>query len=248
MTKPLRPQPHGRHYRRLSLGRYRRRIAVQPRRFLAQLGHHSVLPLARHPPISQDRKEFRRLDLKVQANPRLFTSMKTDTLFYELFSRSPGVALQLAGLDPSCADAYEFRSEDRRAEALARATTGPSSNSSKLRLSNSKLGRFACLTPTAWNSFRAANPAHTSRCTIVLRAVRAWLQFSKIATSAWPSVPTTASGKPSSTPASISMPIYRMSSSSNSPFLPDHHIGFSYGAITGARLKASKRTMVWYLM
>ena len=108
--------------------------------------------------------------------------MKTDTLFYELFSRWPGVALQLAGHDPSCADAYEFRSGDRRAEDLACATTGPSSNSSKLRLSNSKLGRFACLTPTAWNSFRAANPALTSQCTIVLRTLRAWLQFSKIAT------------------------------------------------------------------
>ena len=44
--------------------------------------------------------------------------MKTDSLFYELFRRWPGVALDLAGLDPSRADAYEFRSEEIKQTAF----------------------------------------------------------------------------------------------------------------------------------
>lgn len=44
--------------------------------------------------------------------------MKTDALVYELFRRWPGVGLQLAGLEPSRADAYEFRSEEIKQTAL----------------------------------------------------------------------------------------------------------------------------------
>ena len=44
--------------------------------------------------------------------------MKTDSLFYALFRRWPGDALQLAGLDPSRADAKEFRSEESRQTAF----------------------------------------------------------------------------------------------------------------------------------
>jgi conserved hypothetical protein (putative transposase or invertase) len=44
--------------------------------------------------------------------------MKTDSLFYELFRRWPGVALQLAGLDPARADGYEFRSEEIKQTAF----------------------------------------------------------------------------------------------------------------------------------
>ena len=44
--------------------------------------------------------------------------MKTDALFYELFRHWPGVALQLAGLDPARADAYEFRSEEIKQTAF----------------------------------------------------------------------------------------------------------------------------------
>jgi len=44
--------------------------------------------------------------------------MKTDALFYELFRHWPGVALQLAGLDPSRAHAYEVRSEEIKQTAF----------------------------------------------------------------------------------------------------------------------------------
>ena len=44
--------------------------------------------------------------------------MKTDALFYELFRRWPGVALDLAGLDPALADHYQFRTEEIKQTAL----------------------------------------------------------------------------------------------------------------------------------
>ena len=44
--------------------------------------------------------------------------MKTDSLFYELFRRWPGVALELAGLDPDRAGSYEFRSEEIKQTAF----------------------------------------------------------------------------------------------------------------------------------
>jgi len=44
--------------------------------------------------------------------------MKTDSLFYELFRRWPGVALDLAGLDPALADQYQFRAEEIKQTAL----------------------------------------------------------------------------------------------------------------------------------
>jgi predicted transposase/invertase (TIGR01784 family) len=44
--------------------------------------------------------------------------MKTDSLFYELFRHWPGVALELAGLYPSRADGYEFRSEEIKQTAF----------------------------------------------------------------------------------------------------------------------------------
>jgi predicted transposase YdaD len=43
--------------------------------------------------------------------------MKTDILFYELFRHWPGVALQLAGLDPICAEGYEFPFEEIKQSA-----------------------------------------------------------------------------------------------------------------------------------
>lgn len=44
--------------------------------------------------------------------------MRTDSLFYELFRRWPGVALDLAGLDPARADRYQFRAEEIKQTAL----------------------------------------------------------------------------------------------------------------------------------
>ena len=44
--------------------------------------------------------------------------MKTDSLFYELFRRWPGVALDLAGLNPALADHYQFRAEEIKQTAL----------------------------------------------------------------------------------------------------------------------------------
>jgi len=44
--------------------------------------------------------------------------MKTDSLFYELFRRWPGVALELAGLDPERSAHYEFRSEEIKQTAF----------------------------------------------------------------------------------------------------------------------------------
>ena len=37
--------------------------------FWLSWGHHCLLPLARHPPVSQDGKELRRLDLKAKEKP-----------------------------------------------------------------------------------------------------------------------------------------------------------------------------------
>lgn len=44
--------------------------------------------------------------------------MKTDSLFYELFRQWPGVALDLAGLDPADAGRYAFRSEELKQTAF----------------------------------------------------------------------------------------------------------------------------------
>lgn len=44
--------------------------------------------------------------------------MKTDALFYELFRRWPGVALDLAGIDSALADHYQFRAEEIKQTAL----------------------------------------------------------------------------------------------------------------------------------
>jgi len=44
--------------------------------------------------------------------------MKTDSLFYRLFQSSPGLVLELAGLDYSDAQAYRFCSEEIKQTAF----------------------------------------------------------------------------------------------------------------------------------